>query len=494
MSQLKAGAALSYLSILLTNLIGLLLTPFIIKSLGNAGYGLYALIGSFVAYLTLMDLGLNNTIIRFVSRYRSLNNIEEERKFLGTVMLIYTGISVVLVIIGIILYYNLGKIFNDSLTADQIADAKTMFVILVFNLAITLPGGSFTAICNAYEQFVFPRLIAIIKYVLRALTVVAILSLGGNAVSLVIIDTLFNVLVVVLSAIYVLVRLKVRFRFVEKDLGIVKQILSYSIWIFLLSVTGNFLWNIGQFFLGIETSAEEVAVFAIGIMLGGFYGSFSTAVSSLFLPRATQMSINSTKEELLEMMIKIGRISLMILMFIFTGFISIGRDFIFLWVGKDYDNSWIVASLMMAAYTIPLIQNFANSLIEAYNKVAYKVKVYLICFSFGLLTGYVLALKYQSVGMITGIAGGWFIAQIIMNVYFSKNLELNIIMFFKRTFSNILFPVISLGSLLYLSGYFLETSWITIIIRISGYSILYWGIMFIFSMNDFEKQLIKIRK
>lgn len=40
MSQLKKGALLSYANIFLTNVIGLILTPFIVKSLGDSEYGL----------------------------------------------------------------------------------------------------------------------------------------------------------------------------------------------------------------------------------------------------------------------------------------------------------------------------------------------------------------------------------------------------------------------------------------------------------------------
>ena len=97
MSQLKKGALLSYVTIILTNLIGLLLTPFIVRSLGNSEYGLYALIGAFIGYISVLDLGLNNTIVRYVSKYRAENDKEGEEVFLGTTMLIYAFISFIVI-------------------------------------------------------------------------------------------------------------------------------------------------------------------------------------------------------------------------------------------------------------------------------------------------------------------------------------------------------------------------------------------------------------
>ena len=51
MNQLKAGAILSYLNIIINICVGLVYTPFMMRALGQSEYGLYALIGSVAAYL-----------------------------------------------------------------------------------------------------------------------------------------------------------------------------------------------------------------------------------------------------------------------------------------------------------------------------------------------------------------------------------------------------------------------------------------------------------
>lgn len=42
-NQLKAGAFLSYVSIGLNNIVGLLYTPFMLRMMGQSEYGLYSL-------------------------------------------------------------------------------------------------------------------------------------------------------------------------------------------------------------------------------------------------------------------------------------------------------------------------------------------------------------------------------------------------------------------------------------------------------------------
>lgn len=493
MNQIKIGAALSYFNILLTTVIGLVLTPFMIRTLGDSEYGLYTLVGSLVVYLTVMDLGLNNTVVRFVSKYRAEQDIAGERKFLGTTLLIYAAISTVLLFLGMVIYFNLDNIFSRSLTQTQLSDAKLMFLILVFNLAIKLPGGTFEAICNAYEFFVFPRLLRIIKYLLRAIVIVVVLTMGGKAISLVVIDTVFNVVSIVATILFVVTKMTVKFDFNEIRMSLIKKIFGYSVWIFLLGLSSHFLWSAGQILLGVETNTTTVAVYAVGIMLGGYYGAFSTAVTSLFLPRASRMTIHNSKEEILEMMIKVGRLTFMILMFVLTGFLLVGKEFVFLWVGTSYEKSWVIALFVMAVLTIPLVQNFSNSLIEAYNKVHHKVKIFLVCFSFGISLGYYLIPSLQEVGMAVGISSGWILAQICMNIYYHKHLNLNMIVFFNKMLTKTFFPIAFIYLFSSILQNFLPMSATFFVIKICTYSLIYWSVIYLFSMNDYEKQLVRIK-
>jgi O-antigen/teichoic acid export membrane protein len=491
MSQLKKGVILSYATIILTNVIGLALTPFIIRSLGNSEYGLYALIGAFVGYISVLDLGLNNTIVRYVAKFRAEEDQKGEESFLSTTMIIYGFISVIIGFIGIILYYNLESIFGSSLTLEELRKAKTMFLILIFNIAITLPGGAFTAICNGYEHFVFPRTINIVRYVIRSAAVVGLLLLGGDAIGLVLLDTLMNIIIIFVNGFYVFKKLGVRFKLHTYEFSLVKVIFSYSIWIFIFAIVQQFQWKGGQVLLGIKTDTVNVGIYAVGIVLGSYYSSFSGAISSVFLPKATQMVVKkSTKEELTLMMIKIGRLSLIVLLAILGAFILFGKQFVTLWVGDSYELSWIIAVTVMLAYTLPLIQNFANSLLEANKKFYFKAMVYLVFIVFGTFLGWFLIDSLGMVGMIYGIVAGWLLAVTIMNIYYHKILKLDIPQFFVGVFKRIL-P----GFLIVLAvGLFIKeipgSGWINFLIKSSLYIIVYCFIFFSVALNTFERSLV----
>ncbi len=497
MNQLKTGAILSYATIFLTNIVGLILTPFIIRSLGQSEYGLYILLGSLVGYISLFDFGLANTIVRFVAKYRANNDIEGEQRFLGSILRIYIGISILVVITGSILYLNLENIFQESLSADQFDKAKTLMLLLIFNMTIVLPGGTFAGICSGYEKFIFPRFVNIIRYIVRSLVVVVALLYGGKAIAIVAIDTILNLVIIAVNMVYVFYVLKVRIKFKALDKGLLKSIFSYSVWIFVFAMIGELFWKSGQMILGVTINTEAVAVFAVAITLSGYFGAFAGAINSVFLPRATNMvENNSNREELTFFFIRIGRILTFLLVFVWGGFVLYGKDFILLWVGEEYIDAYLMAVIIMTAYILPLIQNFANSLIEATGRFKFKAKVYFLTISIGIILGAVFSKKYGYWAITSFYSIFWVLSQIIMNWYFDKKLDLDITSFFKNTLGKTVpFLVLSVFISFLINKLIVDVTWINLIFKILIYSLVYISLIFFFVLNDYEKNiLLKFRK
>jgi O-antigen/teichoic acid export membrane protein len=273
---------------------------------------------------------------------------------------------------------------------------------------------------------------------------------------------------------------------------LVKEIFSYSIWIFIFAIVGQFQWQSGQIILGIISGTKNVAVYGVGIMLGTYYGSFSTAISGVFLPRATKMTVQeATSVELTSMMIRIGRFSLLVLLLILGGFLLFGQQFVLLWVGNSFTDSWLIALIIMFSYTLPLVQSFANSILEAKSKFSFKALVYISLIVLGTIIGAFLVKYIGIIGLVIGSTGGWLISQIIMNIYYFKILKLEIPRFFKEL-SNRIVPafivILIIGNAI---NYIPGSGWINLVLKIILFLVLFSFVMFKFGMNKTEKDMIK---
>lgn len=492
-SQLKSGVYLSYISLFVTNLSNLILTPFIIRSLGDSQYGLYMLIGAFVGYIAVLDFGLGNATIRFVAKYRAENNKKEEENFLFSTFIIYAIISLIVLFIGTIIYLNLHWIFTDSLTVNEIATAKTMFIILIINLTFTLPMKSFTGIINAYERFVIPRVIKISRVLLRMIVLFILLALGYKAVAIVVVDAILNLLMLFLTMSYVFYKLKVKIKLHYLDKSIFKEILSYSSLIFISVVVDQIYWRIGHLILGVVASTSEVAIFAIGIMFGQYFITFSTAISGVFLPKVTGMVVNkATGEELTNLLIKTGRLQFIVLGLALGGFITIGKNFVLLWAGPGYGNSWTIGLIVMAPLIIVLTQTIGISILQAKNLHGMRAVIYLVIAVINTFISIYLAKVYGAIGAAVGTSLSLVLGNIVaINFYYHFKVKLNIPRFYKELTKGLLLAMIltlALGSFLRMIP---NNSWMILIIQGITYTALYIVIMWILGLNRYEKKLFK---
>lgn len=155
MNKRKLGILISYLNIVLHALIGFAYVPILLHFIGKSEYGLYQLIGSFIAYFSVMDFGLTAAVVRFYTKYKTLQDKVNMENILAIAMRAYAVITVFLFIIGCAFYAFIPEMFAKSMTAAEISSAQKLFILLLFNMVITISTMIFRAVINAHECFLF---------------------------------------------------------------------------------------------------------------------------------------------------------------------------------------------------------------------------------------------------------------------------------------------------------------------------------------------------
>ena len=493
-NEVKVGAILSYVVIVLNMVINLAYTPLLIRKLGQSEYGLYSLVSSIISYLTVLDLGLGNAIIVYTARYRAKKEYEKEKKLHGMFFVIYSIIGIISFIIGIIITANISNLFGKTMTIEEIAIAKKLLFILTINLAVTFSMSIFSSIITAYERFIFSKTINIIRIILNPIIMIPLLMAGAKSVTLVIVISILNITTLLVNTIYCFTKIKIKFKFGRLDVGVFKEITSYSVWIFLNSIIDKVNWSVDQFILGTVSGTIAVSVYSVAAKVNGLYMNFSNAISGVMLPKITKMEANhASDEEFTNVMIKTGRIQLLVLALIMSGYIIFGQQFINYWAGKEYAKAYIIGIILMFPITVPLIQNVGLAILQAKNKYKYRTMIFIFIAIFNVLISIPLAYKLQGIGTAIGTAISEILGQIIiLNIYYHKVIHINMIKFWKSMIK-IIFPVIVISLLFFtIHNYFWVTSSLKLlIIKIIIYSFLYTFVMWNISMNDYEKNTVK---
>ena len=492
-NQLKAGAILSYVSMGLGFIISIVYTPIMLRLLGQSEYGLYNLVASVVSYLGLLNFGFGSAYIRYYSRYKVKDDEENIAKLNGMFLIVFSIIGVIAVLAGSVLVYNVDLIFGEKLTVNELSTAKILMAIMVFNMAISFPASVFNSYITANEEYVFQKIIQMVKTVVNPFIMLPVLLMGYKSVGMVVVTTSLTIIVEIANMIFCFKKLNMKFNFHKFDFTLMKEMAIFSSYIFLNMIIDQINWNVDKFILGRFRGTVAVAVYGLAAQLNSYYLSLSTAISSVFIPRVNRMvAKNNDNQELTNLFTRVGRVQFILLSLICSGLIFFGQPFINMWAGSNYSEAYPIALLLVVPVTIPLIQNLGIEIQKAKNMHKFRSWIYFFIAIGNMFLSIPLANAYGGVGAAAGTAISLFIGNgLIMNWYYHNKVGIDMKYFWREIFkfARALLPPIAIGILMCL---FIDL-YRVIPFLICGfiYTIVFSVSMWFLGMNQYEKDLIR---
>lgn len=492
MNQIRAGAILNYVIIILNTIVGLAYTPYMLRCLGQNEYGLYSLVASIIAYLTLLDFGFGNAIIRYTAKFRAEKKKKEQWEMFGMFLIVYSFIGIIAFGGGLGLYFNVDALFDRTMTADELSQAQTMMLLLTVNLAFTFPLGIFGSIISAYENFVFQRIVNILRIIISTAVLIAVLALGYKAVALVVVQTTFNLLTLAINYVYCRKRLKIHIIFGKFNWLFIREIGLYSFWIFLNAIVEKIYWGSGQFIIGSLLGTVAVAVFSVSILFEQMFVQFSAAISNVLLPKITYIvSQGNDTKSLSDIFITTGRLQSLVISFIIYGFVIFGNHFIVIWAGPNYQQSYIITIIFFVSLYIPLIQNTGYIILQARNQLKFRSVSYTLLAILCIFLQCILTKAYGVKGCAIAVCICMLIGQgLIMNYYYLVKQDIKIWTFWNNILKQNIPPILFSGITYLILSYINIESYIGLFVSIIIYSSFYFIIQYFFSMNYYERELI----
>ena len=490
--QIKLGALMSYAAILFNIIAGLIYTPWMVRQIGKSDYGLYILVISFLTYFT-MDFGLGQSIARFMARYKAENKKDDIDNLLGISTRLYLLIDGVILLALVIIYFFIENIFKE-LTPTEIEKFKIVYIIAGFFSLFSFPFTSLNGILIAFERFFVLKLCDLLKKAGTILFMVVAIFMGYKLFALVAINAAVGLIIIGIKLVYLAktTSIKVNLRFKSREF--LKELFGFSAWITIIGIAQRLLLNITPAILGIFSGTTQIAIFAIGTTLEGYTWTFANALNGLFLPRVSQLNLKGeSKKEISDLMIKVGRIQLFITGLLIIGLVTMGKEFITLWMGADFENSYYVAILIIVTGIITLTQQIGDTYIIVINKLKFQAYILLGASLVSIILSAIFASKYGAIGSATAIFVALMFGKVIgMNWIYGKILKLDILRFFRECHLNMVIPF----GITILSGFLIQkfipvTTLIYFFSKVILLSIIYFLLMWFWGLNLYEKNLIR---
>jgi O-antigen/teichoic acid export membrane protein len=488
--QIKLGAVMSYSAIAFSVVAGLIYTPWMIRQIGRADYGLFALVGSFLTYF-VMDFGLGNAIARFISKYRAENREVAISELLGLTTKLYLLIDFCLLVLLVVLYFFIDNIFV-KLNPEEIEKFRVIFCIAGFFSVISFPFIPLNSVLIAYEQFFTLKLCDLLNKLFTVSLMVLALFAGYKLYALVAVNALVGIVLIIIKYLYIkrTIPIKINFSYFNGDL--LKQLFRFSAWITVIGIAQRLLINIAPSTLGIFSGSDQIAVFAIGTTIEGYTWMLASALGGFFLPKVSRLMTTNDLNEVSRLMIKVGRIQLFVVGIIIIGFVTLGKQFIFLWVGDGFNQSYTVVLFLIIPGIITLTQEIAYTLLNVENKLKYWAVLFICASILSVGLSILLTPTYGAIGSSMGIFIALILCHVVgMNIVFSRVLKLNIGKFFRECHLKFLLPfLLSLAMGFLIDVYIPADSLLTFVPKAGLLVVLYAIFMWFLGLNYYEKQTI----
>ena len=490
--QIKVGAILAYITLGLEIISGLVYTPWMVNQIGIVDYGLFSLATSLITFFAL-DFGLGSAVTRFLSYYIAEGNKEAASKFLGITFKLYIAISAVLFLTLFILYFFIEGIYV-QLGPSEIEKLKVIYVIFGMFTVISFPLIPLNGILISYERFVFTKVLSLSISILNITLMATSLLLGYGLYALVLVSSFVGLIRIAIQYLYVMKKTDTKVDFYCRDKTIFKNIFTFSLWSTIGVVAQRFVLNITPSILGALSGSIEIAVFSVALKIENYTFFLTNGLSGLFLPKVSRMINNSQNgmDQVEKLNLKIGRILLLIIGLIVIGFTSMGKEFMQIWMGKNFSDSYYVVLLLITPsfFTFPL--QIANITLIATNKVKYIAFASSIIAIINMTLSLILSKYYGAIGAGLAIFLGSIVGKVFyLNIIYHKILKFNIYRFYKECYGIMLVPLgIALFSGFVIQYFLPVSSMLYFLIKGIIFCIIYFALIWIISLNEYEKDLL----
>lgn len=492
-NQRKKGVILTYATLGINILIGLCYTPFMIDNLGQSEYGIYSLATSLISFIAMLDLGFGQTIVRYIAKYRATGDKELEGKINGVFLILYLIIAVVALIAGIALLFIYPYVCKQTFSHEEINKFRIVFFILLINIVISFPLCIFSGVLNAYERFVYLKLVNLLSVIVKYFSIAVLLIFGYKVIALTIATVVASIGMQICYMYYCKKSINVKFRFEKLDSNLLREIFLFSFYIFINILVDVLFSNTDKLILGAVKGTMAVTIYSMGIYFTTYFQQLSTAVSGVFLPKIVHLyEKEKNMKKISDIFVRVGRIQMIILMMVLSGFVIIGKEFLFLWLGDGYSESYYIGLCIMLPSVVPLSQNVGITILRAMNLHKYRSYMYLAIAILNVGISIPLAYKWGGIGSAMGTCIATICGQIIfMNWFYAKKVNLDVKGYWKNFVTFLLYTILLSGFSIFIKSNLKMYSWGDLLCFATGYVVVYIIIYILLLANNYEKSLIR---
>jgi O-antigen/teichoic acid export membrane protein/glycosyltransferase involved in cell wall biosynthesis len=351
----------NWIGLIVLGTIGAILTPVMMHGLGDLYYGMWVLIGSFIDYSGLLDMGMRATVFRYVAFFKGANQREPLNETFTTGVVISFSAMCIETLAFVGLSFILPRFFKFT------GHDKTVFmwtiILMGTALSVALPGQFLFAYLRGLERFDLYNMGLVIHGVFRGSTLLLLLKFGYGIIYV-------SAAVLILEVLFLIFRWflvmwsdpELKFSLKCLNWHRTREMFSFGFYSFVYNSGETLRYSTDSFVIGRMLNVALVTPFSVATRLMEYFKVLTGGVSGPLMVRITGLTGKNQQRELRTEFLRSTRFSMLLCIFIGDLLIVNGKTLIRLWVGPSYLMSYSILVVLTVAY-IPLLGQTPSSLL-----------------------------------------------------------------------------------------------------------------------------------
>lgn len=487
------GLVLSYLYTIVNMISGLVLSFYLLLTLGDTEYGLYQTVASFAGYLALLEFGTGTVMTRNISVCLNSTSPEDREDALNrnysTIWLISLVLSVVMALGGSIFYINLGDIYAKTMTAAQVAYARKIILFMFGYIIISYLTQNTNGFLLAHEEYTFAKALSLIRVILKTVMLLVLISFYHYAILIAVVELSLSTAVFIVTMIYSRLKYHVKLSPRYFDKRIFLSSIPLCLALLMQTLTNQANSNVDKFVIGVTMSMESVALYSVSQFVFSMFSNIATIPVPMFMPEISRnMARNLTPKEFTDTLIHPCRLTTVICGSLVCGFFAVGRQFISLLYTPEKEEAWLYAMIIIVPTFVSMTDAVILNVLDCANKRMFSSVVLLLTTIANIILTVWFINLWGIIGAVIATAITLFIGNIfVINLYYYKQFGIRVLYLYKEAYKGILPFQLAAGVAAYFVASLIPHTLLSLLVGGIVYLLISFSLIYFFGLSTQEK-------
>jgi len=337
-----------------TLVIPFILTPYIISKIGEAQFGIYAVVLGVTTSFGLFDISISSSFIKFISEYYNKKDYKSLNNTINTGFIFYLAFSVIFCFLGYLFRDKLLSLINIPPDLYQVGMNVLNIALLLFFVsnAFTIFGSVIISLQKMYITSILATIISVLNFLLVIILLNAGYGLEGILFSQLITATLSSIIIFFIAQ-KSLPELKFGISFFKRDS--LKNMGKFGLQMQVSKMASFASDKFDEFLLAAFSTLNNVAFFNIANRLIRVGRLFPFQLVVQVAPVAAELNGKGETVKLQKLFIDTTKYLTFVTIPIYIYIIAFADHIILFWMGVNYDITVHVARILAISQIANLI-------------------------------------------------------------------------------------------------------------------------------------------